>query len=287
MDEKSKLDHALKILTRAFPGDRFQKVVRAKEGWDNLVVIADNQWVFRIPMREDYPRQQERWALGKLQGKTQMTIPRIERWSDDPPCMGYRLLPGIPAPKEWLSQPSSSWLAELAQSLALFLNECHQAISLEEAKAAGLKEFSLHPSSFQELLDQAKDMNPEHRQFAESFLKIPETVNPGSQIFLYGDLHPGNLLFDPASRKLTAVLDFGTVSWGDPSCEFYDLGGSWPGLCEATVQEYENLSGVKVNRNEIRRQAVLFCLSIFAEDKLQFMRPSAARRMDNLIRSKL
>lgn len=282
MDEPAKLNHALNVLGRAFPNDRFQKVVLAKEGWDNLVAIADNLWVFRIPTRPDYPRLQERWALEKLQGKTTVAIPRIERWSDDPPCMGYRFLPGTLAPKEWRQDPS--WVMELAQSLALFLHQCHQAINLQEAKSAGLTEFHLSPHPFKELLNRAKDMKSEHRRYAESFLNVPEAVNPGSQSFLYGDLHLGNLLFDPASRKLAGILDFGTVSWGDISCEFYDLGGSWPELCETTVLQYEKLSGVSVDRREIHRQAVTFCLSVFAEEKLSFMRPSAAQRMDNLIK---
>ena len=284
MDESAKLDHALHVLNRAFPKDHFQKVILAKEGWDNLVAIADGEWVFRIPTRADYPRREERWALEKLQTKTTVSIPLIERWNDDPPCMGYRLLPGIAAPEVWRKDPS--WIGELAPSLALFLHQCHQAASPEEAKAAGLKEFNLSPYSFEELLDRAKDMKLEHLEYAKAF-SIASTTSNRRPSFLYGDLHLGNLLFTQASRKLSAILDFGSVSWGDISCEFYDLGGSWPELCEATVQEYEKLSGIMVNRREIRRQALIFCLSVFAEEKLKFMRPSAARRMDNLINSSM
>jgi len=271
------------LLIRAFPGDRIQRVELAKNGWDNLVAIADDQRVFRISRRPDYPRSAERWALDNLRGKLTLAVPQIDRWSDDPPCMGYPLLPGISAPAEWLKEPSEHWIKELAVTLAGFLRQCHLAISGDQAKAAGLKGFSLSPLSFQDLLARAKGLDPESMDYAESLLRNSnDQSSNNADCFLYGDLHSGNLLFDPMTRQVSAVLDFGNVCWGELESEFYDLAGSWPTLCQAVITEYEKISGIKINKDRIRRHAVIFCLSVFAEDKLSFMRSSATKRMEKL-----
>jgi aminoglycoside phosphotransferase (APT) family kinase protein len=283
---ESQLDQVRGVLTKAFPDDRCEKVVLAKDGWDNLVAIADERRVYRIPRNSDYPRFQERWALEKLRDRVTLAVPRIDRWSDDPPCMGYPLLPGISALPEWLAEPAPAWIDDLARSLAEFLFQCHQTISLNQAKTAGLREFRLSPFSFQELMDRAVDMNPADKHYAETlFRKAEEKGASEPQSFLYGDLHLGNLLFDPGSRRVTAVLDFGNVCWDDLSMELYDLAGYWPKLCDAIVHEYERLSGIRINRAQARRHAAIFCLSVFAEEKLSFMRPSAIKRIRKLMES--
>jgi len=69
------------------------------------------------------------------------------------------------------------------------------------------------------------------------------------------------------------------------SMELYDLAGFWPKLCDAIVHEYERLSGIRINRAQARRHAAIFCLSVFAEEKLSFMRPSAIKRIRKLMES--
>ncbi|GIF67023.1 phosphotransferase [Asanoa ishikariensis] len=47
-------------------------------------------------------------------------------------------------------------------------------------------------------------------------LAVPDYAGP--PVWLHADLMPGNLLVDPRGR-LTAVIDFGTLGVGDPSCD--------------------------------------------------------------------
>lgn len=47
---------------------------------------------------------------------------------------------------------------------------------------------------------------------------------PGPRVWLHNDLHPANLIVDPATGLLAAVIDFGDLGSGDPAC---DLAVAW------------------------------------------------------------
>lgn len=46
---------------------------------------------------------------------------------------------------------------------------------------------------------------------------------PGRAVLLHRDLHPWNLLVDPASGALTAILDWGDAAFGDPATELISM----------------------------------------------------------------
>ncbi len=72
---------------------------------------------------------------------------------------------------------------------------------------------------------------------------------PTDTVFVHGDFHPYNQLWDLDEPRLLAVMDFETSGLGEPEFDFRVLPVFGPGvdLLLSTVQRYEASSGRKLN----------------------------------------
>ena len=61
---------------------------------------------------------------------------------------------------------------------------------------------------------------------------------PGPQVWIHGDLHPGNLLVD--GGRLSAVIDFGDLTAGDPAT---DLSLAWMMFAGPERAVFRNAAG--------------------------------------------
>lgn len=56
--------------------------------------------------------------------------------------------------------------------------------------------------------------------------RVPPAQRPG---IIHGDLHLGNVLFDPAGQGVTALVDWELATIGDPLLDLGELVATWPG----------------------------------------------------------
>lgn len=76
--------------------------------------------------------------------------------------------------------------------------------------------------------------------------------SPPPERLTHCDLHPWNVMVDPASGDLTAIIDWGDATWGDPAVEF----AAMPFECfDALFQGYRDAGGV-IDRAYVARLLV-------------------------------
>ncbi|WP_081913533.1 phosphotransferase family protein [Glycomyces sp. NRRL B-16210] len=64
---------------------------------------------------------------------------------------------------------------------------------------------------------------------------------------IHGDASPTNLLADPDSRRLTALLDWGDAAWADPATEFAKLPlRAVPAVLEGYLGEYDETWAARI-----------------------------------------
>lgn len=200
----------------------------ALSGWDNRTFHLGEHMLVRMPSRVEYASQVEkehRW-LPKLAPLLPLPIPV-------PLAMGE---PGEGYPWKWSiyrwleGEPASSGriadLSAFASSLAHFL-AAFQGIDSTGGPAPGPHSFYRGGS--------LKNYNDETRRAIEALKgKIDagaasavwdealSTAWHGKGVWVHGDMSAGNLLVQ--NGKLSAVIDFGQLTVGDPAC---DLAIAW------------------------------------------------------------
>ena len=190
-------------------------------GWDNRLFRLGGDLLARLPCREmsaPLVEHERRW-LATLAPRLPVPIPVPLRegrpgcgypwaWSVVPWLAGETLLRTVPA------DPSG-----IARDLAAFLRALHQPAPAEAPAnpwrgiplATRSPTFHSHLERFAGSIDRAAAL----AVWQEAVAAPPW---PGPAVWIHGDVHPGNLLV--AGERLSAVIDFGDVTSGDPATDF-------------------------------------------------------------------
>jgi aminoglycoside phosphotransferase (APT) family kinase protein len=217
-------DLARRLLTDQFPELATAFLHTVANGWDNVMIRAGEHFVLRLPRRRaavDLVRH-EQLSLPVIRRLVRVPVPN-PRLAGEPtdyypwPWSVLRWLPGHPAtgqavPARWF------WAAGLAD----FLADLHvpapdwappnpvRGVPLAARDAVVTRRLaSGHVPRSDELL-----------ALWRTLLAAP--VHAGPPVWLHGDLHPRNLLVERG--RLSAVVDFGDVTSGDPAT---DLATAW------------------------------------------------------------
>jgi aminoglycoside phosphotransferase (APT) family kinase protein len=190
-------------------------------GWDNRLFRLGDQWLVRVPRRAlsaplvEYER---RW-LPELAVQLPLPVPVPVR-------MGR---PGRGFPWSWSVVP---WLAgasllharlerpvRTAIDLEAFLRVLHQAAPVDAPlnpwRGVPLPARTPILQSHLDQLGQAVD-RAAVLAFWRRVVDTPMWSSP--PVWIHGDLHPGNLLV--SEGRLSAVIDFGDLTSGDPATDF-------------------------------------------------------------------
>jgi aminoglycoside phosphotransferase (APT) family kinase protein len=213
-------------------------LVEAGEGWDNKLFRLGDDLVVRLPRRQVAAaliEHEQRWLP--------VLAPRLPLPVPTPVRVGR---PGCGFPWAWSVSP---WfVGETAATLTSGVNEA-TAVRLGEFVAAlhqpAPADAPLNP--FRTSLSSRSDGFVERLQCCaridqasalatwRASLGVP--VWSGGSVWLHGDLHPGNLVV--SDGRLTAVIDFGDITAGDPAVDLAIVWMLWPenvrGAFRATV----------------------------------------------------
>ncbi|TDE99143.1 aminoglycoside phosphotransferase family protein [Occultella glacieicola] len=238
-------DLARRLLTDQFPELATTLLRTVANGWDNVMIRAGEHFVIRLPRRQaaaDLVRH-EQLALPTIRDLVRVTVP-TPRLSGEPTdyypwhWSVLRWLPGHPATGQAVAA-RRYWAGVLGD----FLADLHvpapdwaplnpvRGVPLATREAAVTRRLrSGHVPRGEELLALWRRL-------------LPAPVHTGPPVWVHGDLHPLNLLVDRG--RLSAVVDFGDVTAGDPAT---DLATAWltfdaPGRAEFVVR-YAQRTGV-------------------------------------------
>jgi hypothetical protein len=199
--------------------------------------------------------------LRHLKGKG-LPVPAFIGQGQDPPYYIMSRNTGIRLEQENLDKMSVRERRQLAKDLAGFMAGLSKAVSAEEAKDMGFgkggkRGDDVDPKQFKVFLDDpaiAKTLGNNFdfcRQMQTEFSDKYEEYLIEPRVFSHGDLHPGNILHDPAAKRIDGksggVIDLGLCHYLTPAKDCISLLFNYkPDFVAMVCDEYSKLTGRKL-----------------------------------------
>jgi aminoglycoside phosphotransferase (APT) family kinase protein len=233
------------VVGTQFPDLRPVRAAYLDEGWDSVVYVVNDDWIFRFPKRAEVAVTQdvEGLLLPRLAPRLPLPIPVPSRFGVPTAALplrfhGYRKLAGVPAielPLDGVDAPAC------AQQMARFLTALH-AFPPDEARALGVPE-RREIGSFERWRDHALSHLPVMAPAmprplldrAQAFLArtLPKPY-AGAPRLIHYDIGDAHALVDVGSRRVSGLIDWGDVCLGDPA---FDVSGVMQWLGESAVMQ--------------------------------------------------
>lgn len=190
-------------------------------GWDNRLFRLGEFWAVRLPCRAvsaALVEREHRW-LPRLSGRLPLPIPVPHRTGS--PGQGFpwawSVVPWLPG--ESLLAAGLPELPSIASTVGRFLEALHRPAPGDAPpnpwRGVPLAERTPILHTHVEQLGQAVDRDAVLRVWSLALAAPPW---PGAPVWIHGDLHPGNLLV--VDGRLSAVIDFGDLTAGDPATDW-------------------------------------------------------------------
>lgn len=188
---------------------------------------------------------------------TTLRTPRVVVASDDPALLVTEWLAGEPLTIELVGTMNPERLAHTANELARFLADLHSPDVLADVERAVGALATPQPQATTRAIreglipwirfDQVSQVS-RWCDWADGILEVPVSV-----VFVQGDFHGHNHVWNHEMQTLTAVLDFGESGATDPSYDFRYLPAQGPttDLFLATAAQYGENTGVSVDISRV------------------------------------
>jgi hypothetical protein len=258
MDETGTLADYLDLLRAGFPTLRVDRCARIGEGWDSVALLVNGQDVFRLAKRPDAAVRQAREAalLPLLATRLPAPIPHYTATWSDPAwpglrIVGYRLLPGAPLlalstqgdPQADQTgsdraaiqtiQTIQAQQAQQAAELGAFLRALH-AVPVAEARrygALGDADAADRRETYRGFFATVRtEMAPLFTTLEQAAIHAfwSRYLEDGAcfaftPTLVHRDLISEHVLCDPATGRLTGVIDWGDAGIDDPAVDFAGL----------------------------------------------------------------
>jgi aminoglycoside phosphotransferase (APT) family kinase protein len=178
-----------------------------------------------------------------------MRTPRLIASSSDPVLLVSKWVEGTPLTYDQLEAANRRWTERAAKEMALFLSELHRPQVLAEMeKAIGSLAMS-EPQGTTEAI--RRRLSPWLRADQTPLIVkwcdwVDRTLGtPQTPVFVHGDMHGHNQVWDPVQPVLRVVVDFEESGVSDAAYDFRYLPSQGPGieLLVATAASYAEISG--------------------------------------------
>lgn len=236
-------------------------------GQNNIVLLVDDEWVFRYPLHTDAADSlaAEVVILRAVHGRLPVLTPNpeivVELPGNEWHVMAHRAIAGQPLEREQIISLDAVALNRLGRDLGRFMNTLHGT------PASQFDRSIVHDYDNQEqwnrlAADARQYLKPRvvssiwnrlNRKLGDSVEKISRLVFEPT--LRHGDFGFGNFLFDRQSH-LTGVIDFGSAGFGDPAVDVAGLiASTGPGevLIEKVRPTYPDVDGL-LDRARIYRE---------------------------------
>ena len=213
-----------------------------------IVRFPQNDWVSDAFFRECK-------LLNQLNGKLEVSIPRVIHFNEWPVFMTYKTIEGMVASRDVVSTLNSKRRERFGNSLGVFLARLH---------GEAIDQFDFLPRDYSKELIRTLRQNaskigkrdPEGRVgylILETLEAWDELRNGnGKPVLLHQDLHGQNLICNLETAKLVGVLDF-TLAWiGDPIWDFPEIYRCGADILEHTLAIYTEMRGYEINIEAVK-----------------------------------
>jgi aminoglycoside phosphotransferase (APT) family kinase protein len=203
-------------------------LVEAGEGWDNKLFRLGDELLVRLPRRQlaaSLVEHEQRW-LPVLAPHLPLPVPTPVRVGR-PGC-------GFPWPwsvAPWFAGDTAATLTTghtetMAFRLAAFLAALHRPAPMDAPANPFRTSLPSRSDVFIERLQHCGQWLEQESALLVWRAALAAPVWRGPAVWLHADLHPGNLVVN--AGELTAVIDFGDITAGDPAVDLAVAWMMWP-----------------------------------------------------------
>lgn len=247
------------------------KITVVEHGYDNIVVLIDEQYALRFPRNEDaYARgQYEKQVLQHLETLDTVSVPRILGEHANPPYLVTSFVAGEHLSPNTIRSFPMEAQQKLGENIAEFAYGMHTAFLVEDAVRIR-KELRLDerleepwPIYFKHLLADNKMLTAAQAAIAKSYYEQWKQITPGPLVVVHDDLHTENMLFK--DNHLCGVLDFGDTNIGTAEQDLRQLYRINETVVNAAANKYSELSGRQFDVEALKLWAIMQELASYAE----------------------
>ncbi len=252
----NKSSRLIKIIKQEYPDLVINTAHFYDEGHSNKIFEINNTLLFRFSKKNNAQQLAQSVVLLKyLRNKiTAVQIPNIIYEGKNYLYIGYEKIAG--GLFSSLSDLSSDEQALCAVDIARFLAEIHSSTIAEYAQSikVNIRVFLSCATKIANLLRDKKyapDIVYLAEYIASEYNKVLSTNNNNCYIgLIHGDLHGGNILVDPSTKKIKGVFDFDLMHISNIHEDFiwfYKKSFKTPFFFVTLVDTYEKLSDKKLD----------------------------------------
>lgn len=255
-------ESVLEVLHDEVPGLTVDSMTFFSDGWKYFVVDVNNDWIFRFPREMTFMPilERERLLLDRLRNHISLPIPYYEFTGSNIAFVCYRKIPGEALNTSMYAKLSENVRQGIADALALFLTQMHQAVSPNEAFSLGFEECKIPVEWIETSLLDTLLSDDLKRIVREALTYFKEHPLNEHFVLLHNDLNGENFAFDMNTQKVSGVFDFSDAAVGHYSMEFGKLFCVHSELARRTLDAYARLNQVS---NSIIPSAVDYILRRF------------------------
>jgi aminoglycoside phosphotransferase (APT) family kinase protein len=214
----------------------------------------------------------EAQVLALLGGELRLPVPKLVTAGRNPAFSSTELIGGgAPLSYATVAAAPPERIAQFADQLASFLAQLHAIPTLARARERvdslpRLPQPGLHVSTDQLRARFTTMIDSRQRSTVRRWCDWVdhELSSPADTVFVHGDLHPYNQLWDLDEPRLLAVVDFESSGLAEPEFDLRVLPAFGPGveLLLSTVKRYEALSE---RRLSLPRTMALYLLNYLGD----------------------
>ena len=222
------IDRLKKLICETFPELKINKFSSLSEGKEGAICLANDEIVFKIPFLKN-EGVNEAAVLRFLENKLDIEIPKVlySAYSENGLyIIGETLLSGIAYSYELHDTFDFETKIDICRQLGKIVRSLHEAgghdpswLGCEETPEDCINEFNKRWTPETRNLFSGDEIG-KIEKIAERYKKISAEY-PVKPVLCHGDLHFYNLMFDEKNKRISGVLDFGCVNYGEPAGEWY------------------------------------------------------------------
>ena len=188
-------------------------------------------------------------------------VPDLVAASPDPACLATRIVEGgVPLSYDLVRASIPEHLDAVGAELARFLAHLHAPQILALARERLDEPLRIPEPGLQATTDELRlrftpMIQRRHRARVRRWCDWvdEQLASPATIVFVHGDFHPYNQLWDPQELRLLLVADFETSGIAEPEYDFGAIPSFGPGidLLVSTINEYVALTGRQLSLERI------------------------------------
>jgi aminoglycoside phosphotransferase (APT) family kinase protein len=261
-------DEQIELIGKFMPNFQVRTHRVLNSGINSVAILVNESHIFRFPIRqgvmEGYRR--EKRILDTVRPYIRSTsIPNMRICEKDSAAFTWH---EVVEGTDYLSfgkLNDSTFKRNLAQGLAKFCQELH-SIDIGLLDFVELRQFStsecyrFNGESRQVLRDLLGDDYQDDLEEMIDYVNDYKNFDPSDNVLCHNDLHEENFIVN--NRGLSGVIDFGEVIGRKRDFEFAHLLDYDQQLAQMTIDEYERLTGKKIDREYISKAQKTKCYGL-------------------------